>query len=299
MWLIVIISVLVFLFLVLAVWGVGVYRYNWNDPITRRMLRVVPYPAMVVEGQVVTMNEFYKQLDILTYFSDNLFALAPKGSQALNETDKREGVTSKIVKDRLVASYLEENQVDITEEDKTRKLQEILASDLDEQQIREAVGSIYGTSLEDFRRYFVEPLARMERAEKFLQESSSVAELRLKAEQVRKDIEAKVITFESAARANSNHSSAVNGGDLGYFPRGERLPLLEEKIFSLAVGQMSDILETETGFHLVLLEDKKEVEVEGQKQEQVRVRYIFWAQPTLEEWLEKAIKEKKIQSFVD
>jgi NIMA-interacting peptidyl-prolyl cis-trans isomerase 1 len=58
--------------------------------------------------------------------------------------------------------------------------------------------------------------------------------------------------FAELAKKNSDCSSAANGGDLGTFGRGEMQAPFEEATFGLKVGQMSGIVQTESGAHLIL-----------------------------------------------
>lgn len=57
--------------------------------------------------------------------------------------------------------------------------------------------------------------------------------------------------FATLAISNSNCPSAPKGGDLGYFPRGATTPPFEKVAFELAIGQISDIVETEYGYHII------------------------------------------------
>lgn len=52
--------------------------------------------------------------------------------------------------------------------------------------------------------------------------------------------------------------SAAQGGDLGYFHRGQMISEFEDAAFSLKVGEISDLVKTEVGYHIIYLEDKKE-----------------------------------------
>lgn len=77
------------------------------------------------------------------------------------------------------------------------------------------------------------------------------------AKRVKADLD-KGGNFEEIAKKESLDSvSAVNGGDLGYFSRGNMIPEFEDKAFSLNVGEISNVLKTEVGYHIILVKDKK------------------------------------------
>jgi peptidyl-prolyl cis-trans isomerase C len=64
--------------------------------------------------------------------------------------------------------------------------------------------------------------------------------------------------FAELAKANSNCPSAPRGGDLGFFPRGETTLAFEKVAFEMEIGQISDIVETEYGYHIIKVTDHKE-----------------------------------------
>jgi parvulin-like peptidyl-prolyl isomerase len=61
--------------------------------------------------------------------------------------------------------------------------------------------------------------------------------------------------FEQVAREVSQDGSALQGGDLGYFSRGRMAPEFEKVAFCLEKGQLSDIVQTQFGYHLIKVED--------------------------------------------
>tara|TARA_Y100001935_G_scaffold236784_1_gene221745 strand:+ start:586 stop:1842 length:1257 start_codon:yes stop_codon:yes gene_type:complete len=78
----------------------------------------------------------------------------------------------------------------------------------------------------------------------------------------------KALSFEKLAIAHSEDpGSSYNGGDLGYISRGTLVKEYEKVAFGLEIGQISDPILSEFGYHLILLVDKK-----GEK---IRTKHIL------------------------
>ncbi|KAG7389314.1 hypothetical protein PHYPSEUDO_010649 [Phytophthora pseudosyringae] len=58
--------------------------------------------------------------------------------------------------------------------------------------------------------------------------------------------------FEEIAKEESDCSSAKRGGDLGPFTRGKMTPSFEKAAFALQVGDLSDLVESDSGVHVIL-----------------------------------------------
>jgi peptidyl-prolyl cis-trans isomerase C len=78
--------------------------------------------------------------------------------------------------------------------------------------------------------------------------------------------------FAQAAQKYSEDGSAQSGGDLGWVSRGSLDPTFEETAFALKKGNISGIVETRFGFHLILVEDKKPAGTEPFETAKTKVR---------------------------
>ena len=63
--------------------------------------------------------------------------------------------------------------------------------------------------------------------------------------------------FAGLATELSDDGSKENGGDLGFFPRGRMVPAFEEVAFTLQPGQMSEVVRSQFGYHIIKVEDRK------------------------------------------
>ena len=86
--------------------------------------------------------------------------------------------------------------------------------------------------------------------------SHILVKTRNEAIQIKKDID-NGGDFAYYAKTYSLCPSGQNGGDLGYFSRGQMVQTFEDAAFELPVGEVSDPVGTEFGWHLIKVTDKK------------------------------------------
>jgi len=89
--------------------------------------------------------------------------------------------------------------------------------------------------------------------------------------------------FASLARSYSNCPSAENGGNLGYFSRGEMVPEFEQAAFALEPGEISDVVETMYGYHIISCQDRRG--------DQISVSHILLALSASEEDEQRIINQ--------
>lgn len=122
---------------------------------------------------------------------------------------------------------------------------------------------------EDLRAYYKENVAKLSgdeerRASHILLNAAASApaeereKVKAKAQALLEQVRKAPDTFAAVAKANSQDTgSASKGGDLEFFGRGAMVKSFEDVVFSLKKGEISDLVETEFGFHIIQLNDIK------------------------------------------
>jgi peptidyl-prolyl cis-trans isomerase D len=104
--------------------------------------------------------------------------------------------------------------------------------------------------------------------------------------------------FAELAKKNSqDEGSAVKGGDLDFFPRGQMVPEFDKVAFELQPGQVSDLVKSQFGYHIIKVTDKKPAttktlaEVRGQIEDQLKSEQAQAAAQKLSDQVAAEIKK--------
>ncbi|MEM5947166.1 peptidylprolyl isomerase [Spirochaetia bacterium 38H-sp] len=109
-----------------------------------------------------------------------------------------------------------------------------------------------------------------------------------KIKQVKEEL-AKGADFAELAKKYSEGPSGPQGGDLGYFGKGQMVKPFEDAAFSLGVGEVSDVVRTQFGLHIIKVEDKKASSVIS----------FDDAKPQLLNMLVDQKKSEKLQQYIE
>lgn len=95
--------------------------------------------------------------------------------------------------------------------------------------------------------------------------------------------------FAKLAQQHSQDGSASQGGDLGYFPRGQMVPEFDKAAFSLPAGQVSGIVTTQFGYHILKVTDKKPARTVPYEEAQAQIK----------QYLEQQKKQQAADAFIE
>jgi foldase protein PrsA len=124
------------------------------------------------------------------------------------------------------------------------------------QALQRAVAGPVTLSDEDLEAYWLENRANYDTEEE-IHASHILVPTEQSASEVLADLEDGADFATLAKERSTDTGSAQKGGDLGWFGRGQMVGEFEEAAFALGVGERSGIVESEYGFHIILLVDRK------------------------------------------
>ena len=112
---------------------------------------------------------------------------------------------------------------------------------------------------------------------------------RTKAADILKDVKAGKDFAALAKQHSQDPGSAQNGGDLGFFQQGQMVGPFNDVAFTLAPGAVSDLVETDFGFHIIKVAEKQSP----------RTVPLDEVRPQVEQYLQRQNREQQTDAFVN
>ncbi len=195
-----------------------------------------------VQGEAITIED----LDL------RLKSFPPQFAAALQQKENKIKVLDQMIDEKVILVFADKEGYPKRKEFK-QQLENAKNQLLLNMVVQEKVEKMATVSDEEVRRYyqgnpnqFQETEQR--RARHILVKTEAEANAVLKTLKSGAD-------FAKLAREKSVDPSAANGGDLGWFTKGQLVPQFEHAVFSMQKGRTSGIVKTQFGFHIIKLED--------------------------------------------
>lgn len=200
---------------------------------------------------------------------NNLIRMMPPSYQAMfSNVEQMNKLLERQIDNMLFAQEARRLKVD-ENPDVRYKLEEFTKGILTQALIEETVNKNITVTDEEIEEYYKNNISEFEVPEKVKvshiliaidsDASENVkAEKKKQAEQILYKVKAGENFAELAQQFSDDSTTKKRGGVLGFFPRGSKSSEIEEVAFNLKKGEVSDIVLTDKGYHIIKLLDKKE-----------------------------------------
>ncbi|WP_199614532.1 peptidylprolyl isomerase [Paenibacillus alkalitolerans] len=153
---------------------------------------------------------------------------------------------------------------------------------------------------EDLKKYYDENKEQFSTPEQ-VRASHILVETKEEAEAIVKQLKEGADFAELAEEKSKDPGSAAKGGDLDFFGKGQMMPEFEEAAFKTPVGELSGIVETDYGFHIIKVTDKKEAKTPTFDEKKEEIRETLVQQQTNEKsqaYIEELRSKAKIENYL-
>ncbi len=197
-----------------------------------------------VNGKVITVADFNTEVQNLPPYIRPM-AQTPEG--------KKELLDSMIVRE-LVLEQAQKDGIDKSKEVAAR-LEDLKKRVIVEAFVRKKIEQDVKISDDDMKKFYEQNKDKFKSGEQI-----RASHILVKDEKTAQDVLAQLkkgAAFEDLARKYSSDASAAKGGDLGWFSKGAMVPDFEKVAFSLKEGQLSDVVKTPYGYHIIKVTGKR------------------------------------------
>ena len=291
------VAVILLLIGLVILFTVGVYRLGWDGPMVKSVLKTVPFPVAMVNGESLRYSELLEDAATLQRFFDQQISDGADPSTIPSDEEIRQNAFDRLVYSTVMRQEADQHDLEVTKEDVESEYGRLIEQMGGEDQVKEELDQLYGWSPEKFKVKILVPYLLQKKLGQAVQAGSDQAiEQRQVAEDVLSQLRNGADFSELAKQYSDDTTSGVNGGDLGWFSRGMMVGQFEDTAFSLEPGVVSDLIETEFGLHVILVDEVKEEE--GIRTE-VKARHIVFSSPDVSEYIQKKVDEARINKYIE
>ncbi|MFH1207825.1 MAG: peptidylprolyl isomerase [Patescibacteria group bacterium] len=281
--------------LVVGVVALGVYRFNWHDQFSKSIANTLRLPVALIGWEPVSYGTYQTDLETLNFFYDAQAKSDTTGA-AVKPTDTflEKSVISRLVREQFVYDEAVANKLSVSQADVDAEFDAIVQQAGSAEEVTKALNQLYNWDAATFKKKVLEPYLYRTKLQEFIATDVTVnADAKKQAEDVLALVKKGDKSFEDLAKENSQDTTASTGGDLGFFGAGEMVQPFEDAAKALKPGEVSGIVQTQYGFHIIKLLDYTAAATD--KAEQWHAAHILIKTKDIDEWINEQLTSEGVK----
>lgn len=276
--------------------------------------------VVLITGIIISASIFYFQRQVVARINDE--TISKEDLYNLLVEQNGQAALDSLVDQSIIKQEAEKQKIVISEQTIDKEITELKQSYGSEEEFNNTLET-YGTTLEKVR----EDIAVSLMVEKLLESEISITEEEIKtyfeehkeefatAEKVKashiltaseeeaKKVKEKLDAGEDFATLAKEYSTdtatSEQGGDLGFFAKGDMVAEFEEVAFSLEAGSISDPVKTEYGYHIIKVVEKQAAQEANYEDSKAEIKELLFQneiQTNYTTWIEKKREEYDVKT---
>lgn len=286
----------------IGLFALGVYRWNWHGTVTRMVSKVVPYPAAVVDGNVIRWSDFEDNVAILEKFYDKQRPTAAPGSVFPSESDIKQRVLDRMIRDELALSLASERNISVSTSEIQTAYGRMVIPDITsksgssqsaaELKAEQTLEDSYGISAREYKNMVLRPLlVRQKLADQIRGDDTLNAAKLAKAKSAAYELRSGADFKETALKYSEDPNLKVNFGDRGHIGTGLMPPEVDLAISHANKDDVIGPIKSALGWHVLKVGDTNSAHKTG-------IQEIVVYPVTIDEWLEAQLKKANVTIYI-
>ena len=298
-WKIFVLSVITTIIILLGILATGVYIFNWQQEPIKKIASILYMPVGFYDQQPILLSNYWSDIDTLNYFYQNQVA-AGAYKEMPQDSEVKSIVWDRLLNIEVVDSLAKKNNLVVSAGEVNAEIDKLVSEAGTREKLVDNLYEFYKWDIDTFSNKVIKPYLLEQKVWEKLSSDPTYDQIaQSKAQEVLSKVRKNPEAFADLAKEFSDDpGSKDKGGDLGYFNQGVMIPEFEQAALALEIGQISDLVKTQFGYHIIKLEDKK-VSEENPEDTQLKASHILIALPTFSDIIEEQKQIHKIIKLID
>ncbi len=287
---------MIIVILALVIWYVvlvvGVYMLHWQGAKTQAVIRFTPLPIATLNWRPLSVASFLNKRTAIEHYNTYLAGT----TSGTYQTGQNSGATTVTQMVRTLESekLIKKFGITVSTNDVEQAYQAQLLQNGNPDQVASTIKQLYGWSLDEFKQNVIRSvMLRDKLQEKLSFDVKLSGSAKKQADEVLALVKADPKKFGELAKKYSEDAYGASNGDLGFVTQGEQVKEIDDAAFSVGINDISDVIHTKYGYHIIQPLERKTVD----GQDQVHLLQITILAPQVDDYITEQLKSSRVMVF--